>query len=102
MGGVTELSSDRVEPHSAGLGGRIWYGGGSLRSARWAGQSGLKLLVSNISTAEDHDDFASAQRQQIDLFRSHHRSGKAATVPSHVILPTDNATAEQRTKFQAY
>lgn len=28
-----ETFSDRVEPHSPGLAGRVWYGGGSLRSA---------------------------------------------------------------------
>ncbi len=103
LGGVTELSSDRVEPHSAGLASRIWYGGGSLRSAEWAGRQGLKLLVSNISTAEQSDVFPIAQRQQIDRFRAHHPSGDAATVAKgHVIIPTDNATAQQRAKFASY
>jgi alkanesulfonate monooxygenase SsuD/methylene tetrahydromethanopterin reductase-like flavin-dependent oxidoreductase (luciferase family) len=32
-----EVFSDRVQPHSAGLGGRMWYGGASLRSAQWLG-----------------------------------------------------------------
>ena len=31
-----EVFSDRVQPQSPGLGGRMWYGGASLRSARWA------------------------------------------------------------------
>jgi alkanesulfonate monooxygenase SsuD/methylene tetrahydromethanopterin reductase-like flavin-dependent oxidoreductase (luciferase family) len=31
-----EVFSDRVQPHSPGLGRRLWYGGGSLSSARWA------------------------------------------------------------------
>jgi len=35
-----EVFSDRVEPHSPGLRSRVWYGGGSLRSARWAGRTG--------------------------------------------------------------
>lgn len=103
LGGVTELSSDRVEPHSPGLAARLWYGGGSLRSAEWAGRAGLNLLVSNISTAEDSEVFSEVQRQQIDLFRSRHPLGDAATVgKGHVILPTDNATPEQRERFAAY
>src|SRR4051812_27024259 len=32
--GIEEFSS-RVEPHSSGLLDRLWYGGGSLRSAQW-------------------------------------------------------------------
>src|SRR5690242_7587272 len=35
-----EVFSDRVQPHSPGLGSRMWYGGGSLSSARWAGEHG--------------------------------------------------------------
>ena len=35
--GVVEEWSDHVQPHSPGLAGRTWYGGGSLRSAQWAG-----------------------------------------------------------------
>ncbi len=103
LGGVTELSSDRVEPHSPGLADRVWYGGGSLRSAQWAGQNALNFLVSNITSAEGHEDFAVAQRQQIDLFRAHHPAGEAATVAKgHVVIPTDGATAEQRERFAAY
>lgn len=38
-----EVFSDRVQPHSPGLGRRMWYGGGSLRSARWAGEHGMNF-----------------------------------------------------------
>src|SRR3954454_18403573 len=34
--GVVEDGSDRVQPPSPGRAGRLWYGGGSLSSARWA------------------------------------------------------------------
>lgn len=58
-----DFDSERVEPHSPGLADRLWYGGGSLRSAEWAGQAGLNWLVSNISTFENGiTDFAAAQR----------------------------------------
>src|SRR5919107_5725090 len=36
--GVVEEWSDRVQPQSPGLAGRVWYGGASLRSAAWAGE----------------------------------------------------------------
>ncbi|MDP5228013.1 MULTISPECIES: LLM class flavin-dependent oxidoreductase [Arthrobacter] len=103
LGGAVEMSSDRVEPHSEGLASRIWYGGGSLRSAEWAGRTGLKLLVSNICSADGFTEFELAQRAQIDRFREHHPAGERAVVSKgHVILPTDNATAQQREKFEAY
>src|SRR5579859_5511101 len=33
-----EQYSDTVQPHSRGLRSRMWYGGASLASARWAGE----------------------------------------------------------------
>src|SRR3954471_19848824 len=59
--GVVEEWSDRVQPHSPGLAGRMWYGGGSLRSARWAGEQGMNLLTSNVIQAEQSEDFAEIQ-----------------------------------------
>ncbi|BCP52239.1 monooxygenase [Kaistia sp. 32K] len=98
-----EVFSDRVEPHSAGLADRTWYGAGSLRSAGSAGEAGLKLLVSNISTFETTSDFAEAQRNQIQLFRERHPLGDAAVVSQgRVVVPTDGASAEQAEKFAAY
>ena len=46
--GVTEEFSNRVEPHSAGLRGRLWYGAGSTKSAIWAGANGFNLLSSSV------------------------------------------------------
>jgi alkanesulfonate monooxygenase SsuD/methylene tetrahydromethanopterin reductase-like flavin-dependent oxidoreductase (luciferase family) len=68
-----EVFSDRVQPHSAGLDQRIWYGGGSFRSARWAGQQRLNYLSSNVLQAEGSDaGFAEIQREQIRAFRANH------------------------------
>jgi alkanesulfonate monooxygenase SsuD/methylene tetrahydromethanopterin reductase-like flavin-dependent oxidoreductase (luciferase family) len=103
LGGVQELSSDRVEPHSPGLAERTWYGGGSIRSAEWAGRQGLKLLVSSITSGEGLDVFDEAQRRQIDAFRAASPFGEDAVVAQgHVVIPTDGATAAQRDKFAAY
>jgi alkanesulfonate monooxygenase SsuD/methylene tetrahydromethanopterin reductase-like flavin-dependent oxidoreductase (luciferase family) len=95
-----DIDSERVEPHSPGLAERLTYGGGSLKSARWAGEAGLGWLVSNISTSENGiTDFSLAQRAQIDAYRE--AGGKRVTV-ARVIVPTDGATDEQVAKYRAY
>ena len=47
VAGIEEFS-DRVQPQSPGLRGRMWYGAGSVRSAAWAGEHGMNLLCSNV------------------------------------------------------
>jgi len=98
-----EVFSDRVEPHAKGLGSRMWYGGASLRSARWAGEHGMNFLTSSVVKAEESEDFADIQLSHIRTFRAHHPDGKAARVSQGlVVIPTDNATAAQRAKYLAY
>ncbi len=54
-----EQFSSRVEPHSPGLRSRMWYGGASLASAKWAGENGVNFLVSSVVKAEEvASDFA--------------------------------------------
>ncbi|MFD8388942.1 LLM class flavin-dependent oxidoreductase [Streptomyces sp. NPDC059680] len=101
-----EVFSDVVQPHSPGLGRRMWYGGGSLRSARWAGEHGMNFLTSSVVKAEQPDgpwDFAEIQLALVREFRAHHPDGEAARV-SHglVVIPTDSASPEQRAKYEAY
>ncbi|MFI9328337.1 LLM class flavin-dependent oxidoreductase [Kitasatospora sp. NPDC052868] len=98
-----EVYSDRVQPVAPGLADRIWYGGGSLRSARWAGEQGLSLLTSNVVRAEESEDFAEIQRSQITAFRDHHPEGGRARVSQGlVVIPTDSASAEQRARYREY
>ncbi|GAA0666355.1 LLM class flavin-dependent oxidoreductase [Kitasatospora atroaurantiaca] len=98
-----EVYSDRVQPVAPGLASRMWYGGGSLRSARWAGEQGLSLLTSNVVRAEESEDFAEIQRSQISAFRAHHPEGARARVSQGlVVIPTDGASAEQRAKYREY
>ncbi len=98
-----EVFSDRVQPHSPGLGSRMWYGGGSLRSAQWAGEHGMNFLTSSVVKAEESTDFAEIQLSHIRTFRAHHPDGDAARVSQGlVVIPTDSATPQQRAKYQEY
>ncbi|MER6237843.1 LLM class flavin-dependent oxidoreductase [Streptomyces clavifer] len=98
-----EAFSDRVQPHAAGLADRMWYGGASLRSARWAGEQGMNLLTSSVVKAEESEDFAEIQLSHIRAFRERHPDSERARV-SHglVVIPTDSATPGQRAKYEEY
>ncbi|GAB3390110.1 LLM class flavin-dependent oxidoreductase [Amycolatopsis echigonensis] len=99
-----ETFSDRVQPHSPGLAGRMWYGGASTRSATWAGQAGMNYLTSSVVRAEEGStDFEKIQLSHVRAFRSHHPDGARARVSQGlVVIPTDSATAEQRAKYEDY
>ncbi|HET6499452.1 MAG TPA: LLM class flavin-dependent oxidoreductase [Amycolatopsis sp.] len=98
-----EVFSDRVQPHSPGLGSRLWYGGGSLRSARWAGEHGMNLLTSSVVKAEESEDFAKIQLSHLRTFRAHHPDGERARVSQGlVVIPTDSASPAQRAKYLEY
>ncbi|KOV92937.1 luciferase [Streptomyces sp. NRRL B-3648] len=101
-----EVFSDVVQPHSPGLGRRLWYGGGSLGSARWAGEHGMNFLTSSVVRAGDGDgppDFAEIQLSLVREFRAHHPDGESARVSQGlVVIPTDSASPEQRARYAAY
>ncbi|MDH6521288.1 alkanesulfonate monooxygenase SsuD/methylene tetrahydromethanopterin reductase-like flavin-dependent oxidoreductase (luciferase family) [Streptomyces sp. SAI-135] len=101
-----EVFSDRVQPHSPSLGRRLWYGGGSRSSARWAGEHGMNFLTSSVVKAEDPEgpyDFAEIQLSHIRAFRDAHPDGEEARVSQGlVVIPTDSASAEQRARYEEY
>ncbi|BAL88937.1 putative luciferase-like monooxygenase [Actinoplanes missouriensis 431] len=99
-----EQFSNRVQPHSPGLASRLWYGGGSLRSAQWAGEHGMNFLTSSVVKAEgDETDFAEIQLSHVRAFRAAHPDGDEARVSQGlVVIPTDSATPEQRARYAAY
>ena len=101
--GIEEFS-DSVQPHSPGLRDRMWYGGGSVRSARWAAEHGMNFLTSNVVKAEGAaPDFAEIQRSHVTAFRAAHPDDAAARVSQGlVVIPTDGATDDQRARYAAY
>ncbi|GAA3165166.1 LLM class flavin-dependent oxidoreductase [Nonomuraea salmonea] len=98
-----EVFSDRVQPHSPGLGSRMWYGGASLRSARWAGEHGMNFLTSSVVKAEESEDFAQIQLSHVREFRARHPLGDQARVSQGlVVIPTDSASPQQRARYAEY
>ncbi|WP_425860285.1 LLM class flavin-dependent oxidoreductase [Arthrobacter sp. TWP1-1] len=106
--GVVEEFSNRVEPHSAGLRQRLWYGAASAKSAIWAGTNGFNLLSSSVIFPESDQEpsFADIQQSQIRAFREAAASSgadrPARVSQGLVVIPTDSATPKQREKYQRY
>ncbi len=99
--GVVEEWSDRVQPHSPGLRGRMWYGGASTRSAQWAGRAGVNLLTSSVVKAEDGSTgFAAIQAAQVRAYREAGGTGRVSQ--GLVVIPTDGATPAQRERYATY
>jgi alkanesulfonate monooxygenase SsuD/methylene tetrahydromethanopterin reductase-like flavin-dependent oxidoreductase (luciferase family) len=93
----------RLQPHSPGLDRRVWYGGGSSASIRWAAQHGLHLLTGNVISGEGTDDFVEAQRALIALHRSlSTRPDDLRIAFGRVILPLDSADRTTREKYRDY
>jgi alkanesulfonate monooxygenase SsuD/methylene tetrahydromethanopterin reductase-like flavin-dependent oxidoreductase (luciferase family) len=93
----------RVQPHSPTLAQRLWYGGGSLRSAEWAGRNGFNFLIGNLNQGEESDSFFETQRRHIEIFLA------AWSIPTpprialgRVIVPSDSADASTRRRYAAF
>lgn len=101
--GIVEVFSERVEPHAEGLRQRMWYGGASLRSARWAGEHGMNFLTSSVVRAEESESFAEIQLSHVRAFRDAHPDGARARVSQGlVVIPTDSADAAQIARYEEY
>jgi alkanesulfonate monooxygenase SsuD/methylene tetrahydromethanopterin reductase-like flavin-dependent oxidoreductase (luciferase family) len=59
----------RLEPHSAGLRDRIWWGAGSNGTAVWAAKHGMHLMSSTLKNDEGGAPFHVQQAEQIRAFR---------------------------------
>ena len=60
----------RLEPHSAGLRDRIWWGAGSNATAIWAAKLGMNLQSSTLKNDETGEPFHIQQAAQIRAYRS--------------------------------
>ncbi|SEP67287.1 Flavin-dependent oxidoreductase, luciferase family (includes alkanesulfonate monooxygenase SsuD and methylene tetrahydromethanopterin reductase) [Devosia sp. YR412] len=91
----------RLQPHAAGLADRLWYGGGSLKSARWAGENGFNLLTGNVVSGENTDDFHTAQGNLIAAYRQA-SGGRGRVALGRVIVPTDTAPRARIARYEAF
>jgi len=93
----------RLQPVATGLTDRLWYGGGSLRSADWAGKNGFNLLIGNITTGEGTDSFFEAQLTQLDRYLAGWQEQRRPRVAlGRVIVPLDSADKQTRQKYRDY
>jgi alkanesulfonate monooxygenase SsuD/methylene tetrahydromethanopterin reductase-like flavin-dependent oxidoreductase (luciferase family) len=60
----------RLEPHSPGLRGRIWWGAASDATAEWAGTVGMHLQSSTLKWDESGEPLHLQQTTQIKKFRA--------------------------------
>lgn len=103
-----EQFTNRIEPHSAGLADRVWYGGG-MSSAIWAGEQGINYLTSSVVSIDGTEsrDFATIQGENIDAFRNafaahHERPERAGVSQGLVVIPTDSASNDQIRRYREY
>ncbi|GGL46684.1 LLM class flavin-dependent oxidoreductase [Nocardia jinanensis] len=93
----------RLQPHNPGLADRLWYGGGSTRSVRWAGENGLNLLTGNIVFGEHSDDFGTAQSTLIDEYRRRVDATRQTRLAvGRVIVPVDSADRATQERYRRY
>ncbi|MFC8180517.1 LLM class flavin-dependent oxidoreductase [Rhodococcus sp. NPDC057297] len=59
----------RLEPHSAGLRERIWWGAGNRDTAEWTARQGMNLMSSTLLTEDTGIPFHQLQAEQIERFR---------------------------------
>src|SRR5580698_9947381 len=59
----------RVEPHSAGLRERIWWGAGTRKTAEWTAEQGMNLMSSTLLGEDTGVPFHQLQAEQIERFR---------------------------------
>jgi alkanesulfonate monooxygenase SsuD/methylene tetrahydromethanopterin reductase-like flavin-dependent oxidoreductase (luciferase family) len=89
----------RLEPYSAGLRERIWWGAGSNATAVWAAKLGMNLQSSTLKDDETGEPFHVQQANQIRAFRAawkeagHAREPRVSVSRSIIALTDDRDRA---------
>ncbi|CDM60555.1 oxidoreductase (plasmid) [Rhizobium favelukesii] len=72
-----------------------------MRSARWAGENGFNLLIGNVTTGEQTDDFFVAQLRQLETYKLA-GGGRGRVALGGVIVPLDSADPGTRRRYLDY
>ncbi len=89
----------RLEPHSAGLRERIWWGAASNATAVWAAENGMHLQSSTLKFDENGKPFHIQQAEQIRLYKEawkkagHEREARVSVSRSIFALVNDQDRA---------
>ncbi|GAB3577807.1 LLM class flavin-dependent oxidoreductase [Amycolatopsis endophytica] len=84
-----------VEPRSASLPERIWWGSGTRATAKWTAAQGMNLMSSTLLTEDTGVPFDELQAEQIALFREewaragHLREPRVSVSRSVIPITTD-------------
>src|SRR6202023_2958200 len=78
----------RLEPHSAGLRERIWWGAGSNATAQWAAARGMTLQSSPLKFDETGEPLHVQQRKQIEAYREAWKAAGHAREPRVSVSPS--------------
>ncbi|MBB5639792.1 LLM class flavin-dependent oxidoreductase [Cryobacterium roopkundense] len=83
-----------IEPQSPGLSGRIWWGAGTRKTAKWVGEQGMNLMSSTLLTEDTGVAFGDLQAEQISIYRQAWTDAGHAGTPrvsvSRSIMPIVN------------
>lgn len=86
----------RLEPFSAGLRERIWWGAGSNATAVWAAKSGMNLQSSTLKDDETGEPFHVQQANQIRAYRAAWQEAGHARAPRVSVSRSIFALVDQR------
>lgn len=84
-----------IEPQSAGLTDRIWWGSGTRATAKWTGEQGMNLMSSTLLTEDTGVPFDELQAEQIAIYREayaaagHEREPRVSVSRSIIPLTSD-------------
>lgn len=86
----------RLEPFSAGLRERIWWGSGSNATAVWAAKLGMNLQSSTLKDDETGEPFHVQQASQIRAYRAAWKAAGHAREPRVSVSRSIFALVDQR------
>jgi alkanesulfonate monooxygenase SsuD/methylene tetrahydromethanopterin reductase-like flavin-dependent oxidoreductase (luciferase family) len=89
----------RVEPHSAGLRERIWWGAGTNATAQWAAKSAMNLQSSTLKIDESGKPFRVQQAEQIRLYRTAWTEAGHARTPRVSVSRSIFALVDERDRM---